>query len=96
MMTVYTYSEARQNLSSLLDTAAQGTEVVIKRRDGQMFALRPITEMRSALDVGSIDVSVSREDILDAIRESRMRFGEGKPSYITAKQKRRKARTVSK
>ncbi len=79
-MTVYTYSEARQNLASLLDSAVAGTEVVIRRRDGQMFTLRPLVEAQSALDVGSIDVSISKEDILDAIRDGRIRFGEGKAS----------------
>ena len=88
-MTVYTYSETRPKLAELLDTAAQGIEVTIKRHDGQMFVLRSIASTRSALDVGSIDVSVSKEDILAAIRDSRMCFGEAEPiAYTTPKTKR--------
>ena len=90
-MTVYTYSEARQNLASLLDSAVAGTEVVIRRRDGQMFTLRPIVEAQSALDVGGIDVDISREDILSAIHDGRMRFGEHKVSHVAQKQRKSKA-----
>jgi hypothetical protein len=35
-MNVYTYSEARQNLASLLDQAAREGEVRIQRKDGQV------------------------------------------------------------
>jgi hypothetical protein len=36
-MNVYTYTEARQNLASLLDQAVRDGEVRIKRKDGQIF-----------------------------------------------------------
>jgi antitoxin Phd len=38
-MKVYTYTEARQNLASLLDQAARYGEVRIRRKDGQFFVL---------------------------------------------------------
>ncbi len=40
-MKVYTYSEARQRLASLLDEALREGEVRIKRRDGDEFVLTP-------------------------------------------------------
>jgi prevent-host-death family protein len=40
-MMVYTYSEARQNLASLLDKAAEEGEVRIKRKDGRVFVIKP-------------------------------------------------------
>ena len=40
-MNVYTYSEARRNLSSVLDEAEREGEVRITRRDGSTFSLRP-------------------------------------------------------
>jgi len=40
-MKVYTYSEARQRLASLLDEARSQGSVLIRRRDGQEFLLRP-------------------------------------------------------
>jgi PHD/YefM family antitoxin component YafN of YafNO toxin-antitoxin module len=39
-MNVYTYTEARQNLASLLDQAAREGEVRIKRKDGQVFVIK--------------------------------------------------------
>ena len=45
-MIVYTYSEARQSLATLLDKAAQEGEVRIKRKDGQVFVIR-LRQMRN-------------------------------------------------
>ncbi len=69
-MRVYTYSEARQNLSELLN-CAESEEVVIKRRDGKTFTIiaKPISS--SPFDVPGIDVKASTQDILDAISEAR-------------------------
>jgi len=41
MAAVYTYTEARQNLASLLDQAAREGEVGVKRKDGQTFVIKP-------------------------------------------------------
>ena len=40
-MKVYTYSEARQSFASLLEQARKEGAVGIRRRDGQMFVVRP-------------------------------------------------------
>ena len=64
MTTVYTYTEARQNLASLLDKAAAEGEVRIKRRDGQVFVIRLETSEKSPLDVGGIDLDLSAEEIV--------------------------------
>lgn len=76
-MKVYTYTEARQRLATLLDEARKGGEVRIKRRDGAEFTVRPVLEGGSPLDVPGVDTGVSREDILQAIRESREREPRG-------------------
>ena len=70
-MNVYTYSEARQNLASLLDMALQEGQVMIKRKDCQVFVLRPQDETESPLDVQGIDMGVSAEEIVQFIREGR-------------------------
>ena len=70
-MNVYTYSEARQNLATLLETALQEGEVLIRRKDGQVFALKPINETDSPLDVRGIDVGLTTEEILQFIQEGR-------------------------
>ena len=69
-MKVYTYSEARQNLSELLNQA-QAEEVIIKRRDGAVFSVKAKKPKRSPFDVEGIESTVSKKQILAAVRESR-------------------------
>ena len=70
-MNVYTYSEARQNFATLLDKAAQEGEVRVKRKDGQIFVIRPEPSTDSPLDVAGLDLGLSTFEILEAIREGR-------------------------
>lgn len=70
-MIVYTYSEARRQLASLLDRALEDGEVLIKRRDGQVFVLRPQEREGSPLDVETVDLGVTTDEIVAAVRESR-------------------------
>ena len=72
-MKVYTYSEARQRLATLLDEARRDGAVCIRRRDGQEFVLRPVDAMGSPLDVDGLDLGWSREEIVVVIREGRER-----------------------
>lgn len=70
-MKIFTYSEARQNLSKLL-ILAQKEEVEIRRKDGSVFSLRSKRgKSKSPFDVPSVKTSASTADMLDAIRESR-------------------------
>ena len=71
MTTVYTYTEARQNLATLLDKAAAEGEVRIKRRDGQVFVIRLETSEKSPLNVGGIDLDLSAEEIVAFVAEGR-------------------------
>lgn len=72
-MNIYTYSEARQNLATLLDRALKLGGVHIRRRDGSLFILKPEPKKRdsSPLDVPSLSLPLSRKDIVKAVRESR-------------------------
>jgi PHD/YefM family antitoxin component YafN of YafNO toxin-antitoxin module len=72
-MKTYTYSEARQNLAALLDEAAREGEVMIRRRDGNSYVLRPVRLRKSPLDVEGVDVDLSTDEIVEAVRESRRR-----------------------
>ncbi len=72
-MKVYTYSEARQRLATLLDEASTEGEVRIRRRDGSEFVLRPAERKRSPLDVPFVETGITRAEILDLLRESRER-----------------------
>ncbi len=70
-MIVYTYSEARQNFASVLDRAAQEGEVRIKRKDGQVFVIRPAPRQDSPLDVPGVDLGLTASEILEFIRAGR-------------------------
>jgi hypothetical protein len=74
-MKVYTYSEARQNLASLLEEARRDGAVRIQRRDGQSFVLTPEAASTSPLDVEGIDVRLTRDEIVSFVRESRREYG---------------------
>jgi hypothetical protein len=67
----YTYSEARQRLAALLERARREGAVRIRRKDGQVFVLRPERASGSPLDVPAIGARLSREEIVAAIREGR-------------------------
>ena len=70
-MNVYTYSEARQKLAKLLDQALKEGAVKIKRRDGKEFVIRPDESSGSPLDVPPVPVDISREEIVEIVREGR-------------------------
>ena len=79
-MKVYNYSEARQNFSTVLNTALK-EEVIITRKDGSKFKLTPIYEnqkkTKSPLEtikgIKTNETNLTMDDILDAIREGRER-----------------------
>lgn len=70
-MVVYTYSEARQQLASLLDKAIEEGEVRIKRKDGQVFVIKPEPKTGSPLDIEGIDLGVTTAEIVEFIHQSR-------------------------
>ncbi len=72
-MKVYTYSQARRSLSSLLDEARRRGEVRIRRRNGDEFLLTPARLSGSPLDVEGANLGWSREEIVAAVREGRER-----------------------
>ena len=72
-MTTYTYSEARQNLSTVLDKARKDGEILIRRKDGSYFVVKPLYSDCSPLEVDGIDLDIKSEEIIDIIREVRKR-----------------------
>jgi antitoxin Phd len=72
-MNVYTFSEARQKLATVLDEAQRKGAVRIKRRDGSEFEIAPVRSQASPLDVQGVDLGLSAEEIVSAIREARAR-----------------------
>ncbi len=73
-MTVYTYSEARQKFSAVLDRAKIEGNVQIVRKDGQIFSISPIKEQPSSpLDAETVKSQVSTDEIVSVVREFRER-----------------------
>jgi hypothetical protein len=70
-MKEFTYSEARQQLATLLEKARREGAVRIRRRDGQVFVLRPEQRTGSPLNVPALKLRISREALLTAVREGR-------------------------
>lgn len=72
-MQVYTYSEARQKFASILQQAEDTGKVLIRRKDGRVFALVPEKPTSSPLDVPSVQAKITTEEIVDIIRDGRER-----------------------
>ena len=74
-MKVYTYSEARQRLADVLNTA-KNEEVIIKRRSGETFTITYRKSKKSPFDVPGIQTKATTRDILAAVSKSRQRYAE--------------------
>jgi prevent-host-death family protein len=74
-MRVYTYSEARQQLASLLKSASRDGSVEIRRRDGERFVVLPKHDTGSPLDVPAVKTKkpITRRDVVEMVRDSRRR-----------------------
>ena len=72
-MKVYTYSEARQRLATVLERARREGSVRIRRKDGQSVVLRPELHEGSPLDVPGTDLGLTRDEIVGFVREGRRR-----------------------
>lgn len=74
-MTIYSYTEARARLAALLDQAQSEGQVKLRSQDGRLFVIRPERPVKaSPFDVRSIQLPITKGDILEAIRESRARY----------------------
>jgi len=71
MMKDYTFSETKQKLSVVLDTAQLEGAVRITLRDGRAFLIRPEPKKLSPLNVKGVNLNLSREEIISAVREGR-------------------------
>jgi antitoxin (DNA-binding transcriptional repressor) of toxin-antitoxin stability system len=71
-MKVYTYTQARRNLAEVLDRS-KSEKVLIRRRGGEVFRVRPHPPEGSPFDVEGVRIKVSTADILSVIRNVRGR-----------------------
>ncbi len=71
-MRIYTYSQARQNLSEVLNRA-KSEDVLIRRRGGEVFRISRQAREGSPFDVEGVATEATTADILAAVREARER-----------------------
>ena len=74
-MRVFNYSEARQNLTTVLNMAMK-EEVIIRRKDGSRFKIVPLDANKeidkSPLEgIKGVKTKVTTQELLDIIREGR-------------------------
>ena len=72
-MTLYRYSQARQKFALLLDQTKKEGKVLIKRRDGIMFSLKPDKNKKSPLDIKATKTKATTKDIIESAYEPRSR-----------------------
>jgi len=72
-MNIYTYSEARQRLATVLDKAKKEGKVLITRKDGSVFELKALLKNKSPLDIKGIKLGLNKEEIIDILKEVRER-----------------------
>jgi hypothetical protein len=71
-MNVYTYSEARQNFASVLETAKKFGRVFIKRKDGSLFKVEYTAAMKNPFSsVKGTKTDITTDEMLSYIREGR-------------------------
>ena len=85
-MKTYTISEAQKNLPALLEEAEEKGYAVIQGGVGQAFivkpqvrpSLKPRATGKSPLDVESVDLNVTTDEIVEIARQGRERW----PRYL--------------
>ena len=70
-MKVYTFSEARQQFSAVLDSAQREGAVQVTRRDGLVFIIHPAAVPTSPLAVSGVNSTLKKNELLGFIHESR-------------------------
>ena len=87
-MKTYTYSEARQRLATLLDQARREGRVQIRRKDGSVFVLQPVTSDRSPLDVPGVRTRLKSGELVRLLRSERARAGDALLGALSDKRSR--------
>ena len=77
-MRMFTSSEARDDLDSLLEIAQRDGEVGIRHKDGKSYKLQPLELKGSPLDVGgTVKIDITADEIVEIVREGRERWRYG-------------------
>jgi len=71
-MSIY-LEESPPTMRELLDAAAREGEVRIRTKDGRIFLVRPVPPDKTGLDVPSVNANITRDEIVEVIRQFRER-----------------------
>lgn len=72
-MKIYTYSDARQKFSTVLEFAQKEGKVLVRRRDGRLFSICPEKGSDSPFDVAGIKTKIRTTEMIETLREERGR-----------------------
>ncbi len=72
-MSVYSYADASQQFDHLLDEAKAKHDVRIQRPNGDVFLLRLVSRNELKDSLPKLGINLSRQEIVDYIREVRER-----------------------
>lgn len=72
-MRIYNYIDACENLSRLLDEAKKNKDVMIESETGELFIVQLAHQKGSAYNLPNIDLGLSRDEIVNYIKETRER-----------------------
>lgn len=72
-MEKYTFTQARQNFAGVLKKAKADGEVIIQKKDGSSFIIKPYKSNKSPLNVKGVNINISSSEIIDIIKETRRR-----------------------
>ena len=72
-MKEYSFTDARQHFASILDEAKKDGVVCVKKRNGEVFYIKPAKHKQSPLDVKGVELGVTSAEIVEAVRAGRER-----------------------
>jgi hypothetical protein len=70
---MFTDQQAGRESEAVLGEDRRDGEARIRTRDGQEFSVRPVLPARSPLGIPGVDLHLSADEIVQAIREGRER-----------------------
>ena len=72
-MIVYNYTDVCQSLTKMLDDAKNNENVYIRSENGELFIIKLASAKGAEYNLPDLDLDLSREEIVNYVRESRER-----------------------
>ncbi len=72
-MLTYSYADAQAHFPDLLKKARELREVLIQGEDGLCFVIKVLPQKQANYHLPALNLNLSREEIVDCVRETRIR-----------------------